>query len=398
MRTTGADAGTAAVALTEAELDRYVTHAPTRGLLATAGAPADTGPLTFSPLRAHGLRTCAEATEGPLRLAEELRDRLVMGELLSPAGTRRGAAGRESILLDGATGEISTAYLHRGSAPRPFAPSLTTLLRFAAATEELAGLRGRFASLAGQYGVATATEASRRLLALFEEGTDGVLPPYWKATALIRPLSLLAGPGTANGLTLEVPTRVLEQEFGPGRMARFDEVDFPPTLTHEPTRRFLRDAGLPEQASVFHADTDIPLPTLTEYAEEESLSGLPAHADHLIRVGALAEAHSLLLDGRTGAVLTYADDDGALHPLNTDLSTLTFTLWLLHHEHTINTHLDGELTATAHDHLAAVMRETLGAVDGTGSEPGPGVSASSSASADWHYWTSLLENEASGVL
>ncbi|MGW0763941.1 SUKH-4 family immunity protein [Streptomyces sp. NPDC002676] len=383
------DAGVPAITLTEAELDRYVTHAPTRGLLTGPGLPADTGLLTFSPLRTSGLRTLADATDGPLHLAEELRDRLVIGELLNPAGMER-----ESILLDGDTGELTTAYLFAPSDPRPFAPSLATLLRFAAVTEELAGLRGRFAALAGQYGPQTATEASRLLLALFAEGTDGDVPPYWKAAALIRPLALVTGPGTAGGLTLDVPARLLDQEFGHGRVVRFEEVDFPATLTHEPTRRFLRETGLPEETVLFDADTDVPLPTLREYFTDERTDGdyplheLPAHADHLIRVGHLVEDNSLVIDGRTGAVLTFSEPEATLYPLNTDVSTLAFTLWLLHHERTIDEHLGNELSTEAYDQLAAAMIHTLNTVDPTGMSP----------LTDWHYWTELFQDEAGGVL
>ncbi|MFG2117537.1 SUKH-4 family immunity protein [Streptomyces sp. NPDC048710] len=382
------DAGVPAITLTEAELDRYVTHGPTRGLLTGPGLPTDTDLLTFSPLRTHGLRTFGDATDGPFHLAEELRGRLVIGELLNPAGMER-----ESILLDGDTGELTTAYLFAPSDPRPFAPSLDTLLRFAAVTEELAGLRGRFSSLSGQYGPKTVTEASRRLLTLFEEGTDGEVPPYWKAAALIRPLALIAGPGTTSGLTLDVPGRVLDQEFGHGRVARFEEVDFPTTLTHEPTRRFLRETGLPEEAVLFHADTDVPLPTLTEYftgerAEDYPLEDLPAHSDHLIRLGYLVEDNSLVIDGRTGAILTFSEPEATLYPLNTDVSTLAFTLWLLHHERTIDEHLGNELTTDAYDQLAAAMIRTLASIDPT----------APSRNTDWHYWTELFQDEAGGVL
>ncbi|MFJ9869642.1 SUKH-4 family immunity protein [Streptomyces sp. NPDC101165] len=382
------DAGVPAITLTEAELDRYVTHAPTRGLLTGLGLPTDTDLLTFSPLRTHGLRTLGDATDGPFHLAEELRSRLVIGELLNPAGMER-----ESILLDGDTGELTTAYLFAPSDPRPFAPSLDTLLRFAAVTEELAGLRGRFSSLSGQYGPKTVTEASRRLLALFAEGTDGEVPPYWKAAALIRPLALIAGPGATSGLTLDVPGRVLDQEFGHGRVARFEEVDFPTTLTHEPTRRFLRETGLPEEAVLFHADTDVPLPTLTEYftgerAGEYPLEDLPAHSDHLIRLGYLVEDNSLVIDGRTGAILTFSEPEATLYPLNTDVSTLAFTLWLLHHERTIDEHLGNELTTDAYDQLAAAMIRTLTSIDPT----------ALSRNTDWHYWTELFQDEAGGVL
>jgi hypothetical protein len=382
------DAGVAAITLTEHELGPYVTHVPTRGLLTGPGLPYDGDLLTFAPLRTAGLRTLADATDGPARLAEELRDRLVIGELLGPAGMET-----ESILLDGGTGEITTTYLVDPSDSRPLAPSLTTLLRFAAVTEELAGLRGRFASFAGHYGTKTATEASRRLLALFEEDTDGDVPPYWKAAALIRPLALAAGPGEDSGLTLDVPARLLDQEFGHGRVARFEEVDFPATLTHEPTRRFLRETGLPEAAVLFHLDTDVPLPTLTEYytderADEYPLDELPAHADHLIRLGYLVEDNSLVVDGTTGAVLNFSEPEATLHPLNTDVSTLAFTLWLLHRERAIDADLGGELTTDAYDQLAATMIQVLSAVD-------PTVTASD---ADWHYWTELFQDEAGGVL
>ncbi|MFI5685673.1 SUKH-4 family immunity protein [Streptomyces sp. NPDC051636] len=379
------DAGVAAITLTEDDLGPYVTHAPTRHWLTGPGLPGGGGLLTFEPLRTGGLRTLADATDDP---AEELRDRLVIGELLSPAGMET-----ESLLLDGGTGEITTTYLFEAMDSRPFAPSLQALVRFAAVTEELAGLRGEFASYAGRYGTKAATEASRRLLALFEEGTGGEVPPYWKAAALIRPLALIAGPGTDSGLTLDLPVRLLDQEFGPGRVARFEEVDFPAALTHEPTRRFLRETGLPEDAVLFHLDTDVPLPTLTEYftserADDCTLESLPAHADRLIRLGYLVEDNSLVVDGTTGAVLNFSEPEAALHPLNTDVSTLAFTLWLLHHERTVDEDLDHELTTEAYDQLAAAMIQTLATVDPT----------ATTTDADWHYWTELFQDEAGGVL
>ncbi|MEU9385603.1 SUKH-4 family immunity protein [Streptomyces sp. NPDC048279] len=390
--TTGS--GAAAITLTEAELDRYITHEPTRMWLSGPGLPDTGGLLTFEPLRTAGLRTLADVadlTAGPSRLAEDLRDRLVIGELLAPAGLDT-----ESILLDGGTGEISTAYLVDPADPRPLAPSLETLLRFAAVTEELTGLRGRFAALAGTYGTKTATEASRRLLELFEEGTAaGRVPPYWKATALIRPLSLVAGPGpgTDSGLAVDLPARLLDQEFGQGRVARFEEVDFPPTLTHEPTRRFLRETGLPEDAVLFHLDPDAPLPTLREYFTDVHtgdfpLEALPPHAGRLIRLGHLVEENSLVVDGTTGAILNFSEPEATLHPLNTDISTLAFTLWLLHHERTIDEHLNHELTTEAYDQLAATMLHTLATID-----PTP-----TTTDAQWHYWTELFQDEAGGVL
>lgn len=388
----------AAITLTDDALDPFVTHASTRRWLTGPGLPCDSGLFSFARLRTEGLRTVAGSTDSADgtdgRLSAELRDQLVIGGLLGPAGTET-----ESVLLDGATGAVSTTYFFhdRPDRPdlmdmRPLAPSLPTLVRFAAATDELAGLRGQFAAYAGRYGTKAVAEASRQLLAVFEEGADGEPAPLWRMAALIRPLALVAGPGTASGLALDLPVRLLDREFGRGGVVRFEEVDFPATLTHEPTRRFLRETGLPEDGFLFQLDTDLPLRTLTEYyADGEGgfpPARLPAHADRLIRLGHLIEDHSLVVDGATGAVLDWSEPDSVLYPLNTDISTLAFTLWLLHREHAIDEESGHALTSETYDQLAMTMIQVLSAVDPTGT----------TTDADWHYWTELFQDEAGGVL
>ncbi|WP_406493303.1 SUKH-4 family immunity protein [Streptomyces sp. NBC_01604] len=380
-------AGPATITLTEAELDPYVTHASTRRWLTGPGLPGDSGLFTFAELSRDGLRTVADSTGDTDRLASDLCDQLVIGELVGPGGLET-----ESVLLNGTTGEISTTYfLHDRPdlmGRRPLAPSLERLLRFATATDELASLRGRFASYAGRFGPKTVAEASRQLLAVFQEGTGGEVPPFWKMAALIRPLSLVAGPGTLSGLALDLPARLLDQEFGRGKVARFEDVDFPATLTHEATHRFLRETGLPEDAFPFHLDTDVPLATLAEYHVEHPSAELPPRAAHLIRLGGLVENHSLVLDGETGAVLDWSESDATLHPLNTDISTLGFTLWLLHRERAIDEDLSHGLTADTHDQLAATMIQVLSTVDPTGT----------TTQAGRHYWTEAFRDEAGGVL
>jgi hypothetical protein len=391
MSTTGA--ATTAITLTEDQLDPYVTHAPTRRWLTGPGLPGDNRLFTFEELCGGGLRTVGESTGDPEgRLAAGLRDQLVIGALLDPRG-----AERESVLLDGATGAVATTYfLHDRPAlmdRRPLAPSLGTLARFATAADELAGLRGQFASYAGRFGPKAAAQASRHLLALFEEGTGGEIPPLWKTAALIRPLSLVAGPGTASGLALDLPARLMDREFGPGTVWRFEEVDFPTTLTHEPTRRFLRETGLPEDGTLFRLDTEVPLPTLAEHYAHQAPdgfdpTGLPRRASHLIRLGHLVEDNSLVIDGETGEVLNFSEPDATLRPLNTDVSTLAFTLWLLHRERTIDEDLSGELTTEAYDHLALMMTHTLATLDPTATRARRGR----------HYWTDAFLDETTGVL
>jgi hypothetical protein len=381
-----------AVTLTDADLDPFITHASTRDWLTGPGLPCDSGLFGFAELaRPGGPRTVGDSTGGPGdRLSAELRDQLVIGGLLGPAGLET-----ESVLLDGATGEVSTTFFFHDRPDlmdrRPLAPSLPTLVRFAAATDELAGLRGQFAAHAGRYGTKAVAEASRQLLAVFEEGTDGEPAPFWRMAALIRPLALVAGPGTASGLALDLPLRLLDDEFGRGGVVRFEEVDFPATLDHEPTRRFLRETGLPEDGFLFQLDTDLPLRTLAEYyTDERELpdARLPARAEHLIRLGYLVEDNSLVVDGATGAVLNWSEPEGVLHPLNTDVSTLAFTLWLLHREHAIDEASGHALTSDTYDQLALTMLQVLSSIDPTGATP----------DAEWHYWTELFQDEAGGVL
>ncbi|MEY9488313.1 SUKH-4 family immunity protein [Streptomyces calvus] len=385
---------TRVITLTDADLGPCITHASTRRWLTGPGVPSDSGLFGFTELfRPGGPRTVATAAgdHGDL-LSAELRDQLVIGGLLGPAGLDT-----ESVLLDGATGEVSTAYFFPGRPDlmdrRPLAPSLPTLVRFAAATDELAGLRGQFAEYAGRWGTKAVAAASRQLLTLFEDGADGEPAPFWKMAALIRPLALVAGPGTASGLALDLPPRLLDGEFGRRGVVRFEEVDFPATLTHEPTRRFLRETGLPEDGFLFQLDTDLPLRTLAEYCADEDCgtpppARLPARAEHLVRLGSLVEDTALVVDGTTGAVLSWSETDGALHPLNTDVSTLAFTLWLLHREHTIDEESGHALTSDTYDQLALTMIQVLASIDPTGT----------TADADWHYWTELFQDEAGGVL
>ncbi|MGV9994365.1 SUKH-4 family immunity protein [Streptomyces sp. NPDC003374] len=152
-----------------------------------------------------------------------------------------------------------------------------------------------------------------------------------------RPVRFAPYPGRPgrSGLALDLPGRMLEEEFGRGRVARFEDVDFPAALTHGPTRRFLRDTGLPDDGRLFQLDTDMPLPTVAEYYADERPgtrppAALPAHAHHWIRLGRLASGSTPLLDGATGRIWNWNEQEATLHPLDEDISTLAHTLVLLH--------------------------------------------------------------------
>ncbi|MFF3405727.1 SUKH-4 family immunity protein [Streptomyces sp. NPDC002742] len=386
MSTTDTDVG-GVITLTGDELDPYVTHAGTRDRLTGPGLPCDGTLLGFGALREHGLRTVADLAGDADKLAEELRDQLVIGALRSLDRDL------ESIVLDGTTGEVSSTYVRRNPALldlSPLAPSLEALLRFAAATEELTVSRVR----PGPFGPKAVAEVSDRLSAVFEDAAGADVPPYWRMAALIRPLARIAGPG--EGLVLGLPKRLLDEEFGAGGIMRFEDVDFPPALTHEPTRRFLRESGLPEDGFLFQLDTEVPLPALTEYYADErpgefSAGMLPASADRLIRLGYLLEDTSLVMDGTTGAVLAWSEPDLTLRPLNADISTLAFTLWLLHREKTVDA---AHGLSDSYDQLAATLTETLATVDPTACDPTPSLPGDDGR----RYWPEIFEDQAGGTL
>ncbi|MEV7790965.1 SUKH-4 family immunity protein [Streptomyces sp. NPDC087512] len=381
------------ITVTEDRLDPRVTHGPTRRRLTGPGLPDASGVPSCEALEPDGPVRVADATGDPEgRLADGPRGRLVVGRPRSCDGERT-----DVLLLDGGTGEVPTAYvLHDRpglTVREPLAPPPRTLVDFTAAVDELAALRGRFASCADRYGPQAAAEASRRLLAVFEEGAEGEEPaPLWKMAALIRPLALVAGPGSRSGLTLDLPPRLLDEEFGPQEIVRFEEVDFPAALTHEPTLRFLREVGLPEDGLWFSLDTEVPLPTLEEYtADDPGAASGPAGADRLVRLGHLPEDTSLVVDGTTGAVLCWCERDGALRPLSTDLSTLAFTLWLVHRERAPDAE---HALSDAYERLADTMTRTLAAVDPLARDPAPGTPTDDGL----RYWPGVFEDYAGAGL
>ncbi|MDT0613047.1 SUKH-4 family immunity protein [Streptomyces lancefieldiae] len=204
----------------------------------------------------------------------------------------------------------TTTTVRTTATPTRAVPSLVTRVRLATSLEDPRWTRG----------------AARRAPG------GGETPSLWNTSALMSCLLLAAGHRTAPGPSQDLPARFLDREFGRSRVTRFEDVDFPGTLHHEPTRRFLRQTGLPEDAHPFRLDRDpddLPLPTLAEYCEEFPGRRAPDRAAHLIRLGRLASGDHVVVDGTTGAVLTWRAPDDALHPLVSDVSALALTLWAL---------------------------------------------------------------------
>lgn len=111
----------------------------------------------------------------------------------------------------------------------------------------------------------------------------------------------------------------------------------------------------------------------------------------MIRLGLLLEDTNLVVDGTTGAVLAWSEPDLTLRPLNADISTLAFTLWLLHREKSLDAAHD---LSEAYEQLAATMTQTLATVDPLACDPTPAAPGDDG----WRYWPEIFEDRAGGML
>lgn len=234
----------------------------------------------------------------------------VHGHARHPGEIMRGAMS-DTAAGDTAAGDTATTADGgcAGSRTGRSALSLLTLVRAATSVEDPSWTRG----------------AVQRVPA------GGEMSLLWKTSVLIGCLALATGRRTAPAP--ELPYRFLDREFGRGRVTRFEEVDFPACLTHEPTRRFLCRTGLPEEAFAFRLeqDGDMPLPTLAEHhRDDERHPALPDGADRLVRLGRLADGATVLVDAAAGTVLTWDPTSGAVSTLAPDLPAFALTLWARH--------------------------------------------------------------------
>jgi hypothetical protein len=403
------------VTVPEDMLHPAITHEATRSRLTAAGLPVD-GPVRFALTAGSRARTVGRylADEGgdPAKLAPDIAGLLFIGHL-------RGSDGEDSdeVVLDGATGRVFTMWLY-GKSPEsaklfPLAPSLDALVRFVSAVGDFGSLRGRFAGLAERPGAGVVAAASALLMSVFTQedwGEDGwgdagapsgwahAVPPFWRMIAVIRPMALIAGPG--QGLRLELPKGLLDEEFGADDMVRVDPSELPAALTHEPTRRFLTDVGLPRDAQMFCMEPEdllVPLPDDRERSKQNPAhqhlwngsDTLPPDAEHLLVLGGLMHDFTVLVDGRTGEVHYAEYDADRVVPVNADVSTLAFTVWLHNRERQLDEEHD--FTDDFYYQLAVTMTDTLAAVDPVACLPATDPD-------DYRYWPEVFHDCAGAVL
>ncbi|MFI1386212.1 SUKH-4 family immunity protein [Embleya sp. NPDC020886] len=284
-----------------AEVIRYdlpeVGHEPTRRFLAEVGLPREAALIRFDP--------------------GGFRDGLiVLGAYGSPRTSPR------AVLLDGGTGRVF-AEERSAHGREPMSMDVSTLVRNAGLVEAIRTGRGP-------------VRTGEELIDLLGE-TEPELDPrnsFWHTSFALWQLRRAAvpGEGLAVRITPEMLDLVYENEF-----SGYEEQHLPAAIVHEPTRRFLLDIGLIDAwAYLDMRSDDKPLPTLAELIAERRADWddepePPPDAEHLVVLGYVSEDGDLLVDGRTGVVrrwYTGADEPG-MDTLNTDLSTLAFTMWVI---------------------------------------------------------------------
>ncbi|MGA5164795.1 MULTISPECIES: SUKH-4 family immunity protein [Streptomyces] len=377
-----------------------ITHEPTRRWLAEAGPPAPHELMRFTRL-VEGTAVTVSHLVGeehdPADLDPYVAGLVAVGHL--PVET----LDAQDIVVDGETGRVFALQMFAPEYAEilPLAPSLEALGRLLGAVDELVALRGRFADLAERRGTGVVREASERLLALFaEEGGGGTeeVPAFWRIAALIRPMALVARPG--RGLRLDLPARFLEDEFGAEQIVRVAPAAMPAALEHGPTRRFLAEVGLPRDGLMFGlGERETLLETLRQ--ERERLGAepalrhlgltdrLPPDADRLLVLGGLVHDLDVVVDGRTGEVHYLECGAGTVTPVNADVSTLAFSVWMHSREQRIDKEHD--LTGDFYHQLADAMVAVLASVDPVACLPATGPD-------DYRYWPEVFHDEAGGVL
>ncbi|MGW2081962.1 SUKH-4 family immunity protein [Streptomyces sp. NPDC001939] len=388
-------------------LPASITHEATRRRLTGAGLPAQHGLMRFGPLAESRMVTVpALLAEGadPGKLDPYIADLLLIGHL------RCGEDDAQEVVLDGATGRVFSMYLFEDSPGLieviPLAPSVDALARLLEYVDDFRLMRGDFGALAGKTGTDAVTEASTLLMSAFTNedwGKDGwgsaatpsaggnPLPAFWRIAALIRPLALIARPGT--GLRLNLPTGLLDREFSPEEIIRIEPSALPTALVHEPTRQFLTEVGLPRAVlGVFGLWRDqnllAPLAEATTPTDED-FRKLPAGADKLICLGSLGHDFEVVIDGSTGLLSYHLYGNDTTTPVNTDISTLAFTIWMYSREQRLNEEHD--FTQDFYDQLADTMIEVLSSLD-------PVACLPPTDEDDYRYWPEAFQDEAGGVL
>ncbi|WP_234344897.1 MULTISPECIES: SUKH-4 family immunity protein [Streptomyces] len=161
-----------------------------------------------------------------------------------------------------------------------------------------------------------------------------------------------------------VDRAMLENQFSAGEVVTLAEEELG-GIGHEPSRRFLREVGLPVRANPWFDLIDRCDPKLKKAgACYEDLRArwvnLPGNAADWVLIG-MIPYDDIALDVATGAVLCLPQDEDEVYPLNKDLCSFAHFLCLLeaerpNYDEEMNEDLDYEKAEQAGQRLGEQMR------------------------------------------
>ncbi|WP_165966545.1 SUKH-4 family immunity protein [Actinomadura sp. 7K507] len=368
-----------------------VAHEPTRRWLAEVGLPREAANLRLDS--AGDMRTAAQVS--PKALPKEIGEMLVLGTVSEQGAT---------VLLDGTTGAVYEGYLgllsNGGMEPELLASDLPSLVGLMAAVTRMHRDQGEFARFAGRRGAAVVAEMTQAMLSVIREHNPRLLDvsngisAHWRVAAYISPLGRVAGPG--EDLALDLPRGLLAEAFDDD-LRLYEDADLPDVLTHEPTRRFLREHGLAEPnycmldelpqtlTDYFHSNRDAYPDLFTDYFRGHFVDDgetLSESVDNLIRLGSIADEIDLVMEGATGRLLGWFRPEGTHRPVSVDVSTAAFAQWLIRQVQLLDPVHD---LIAAEASLIAELTRILAAADPVACRPAGDED-------DYRFWPELLED------
>ncbi|MEV2273217.1 SUKH-4 family immunity protein [Nonomuraea africana] len=182
-------------------------------------------------------------------------------------------------------------------------------------------------------------------------------PPEYARMHLAGHERMAGGPAGIAPLPLcRPPVRVtrelLESLYGAGGVIRLAADEIHPAITHEPTRRFLAEVGLPRNGvheEGWTGDRLRCVKPMTEWWPEEDVrelracAGLPGDLGAVFMLDYVHVGH-LFLDGRTGLVYELCEGQGTARIANRDVESYAYFAYVIHRERALwcgkEAHLD----------------------------------------------------------
>ncbi|SDM67413.1 SUKH-4 immunity protein [Streptomyces sp. cf386] len=169
-----------------------------------------------------------------------------------------------------------------------------------------------------------------------------------------------------------IDRETLESEFAPEELITFPEAVVA-NIRHEPSARFLRDVGIPARPNPWFDLVDGTPEQARPLGEcyddlRERWTDLPEGAEGWILLG-MVPYDDIALDGVTGTVHCLPGDESETYPLNKDVNSFAYFLYLLEKERP-NYDFESELESIDPEGAAERLTEQMREIDSAALEVG----------------------------